>query len=194
MTKKEKILLSSLKILSEKGFENTKLEDIARDAGVGKGTLYLYFKDKDDLYISSITYLMHKWAEDAGRIIEQEKDALSKLGIYIERTLESIINNKAFARIIMRELPNYVMKAKKQNIKLPLKMYAQRRDHLIKIIEQGIKDKAFRDVESDIMANIIIGSLNSFMMTYIIESNDIDKDKMKSYKRIIIDMLKKEDQ
>lgn len=193
MNKKEKILLSSLKILSEKGFENTKLEDIARDAGVGKGTLYLYFKDKDDLYISSITYLMHKWAEDAGKIIEQEKDALSKLEIYIERTLESIINNKAFARIIMRELPNYVMKAKKQNIKLPLKMYAQRRDHLIKIIKQGIREKVFINVESDIMANIIIGSLNSFMMTYIIESNDIDKDKMKSYKRIIIDMLKKED-
>jgi len=41
---------AALEVFSEKGFASAKLEEIARRAGVSKGTLYLYFKDKEDLF------------------------------------------------------------------------------------------------------------------------------------------------
>lgn len=194
MNKKENIMISSLRILSDKGMEKTKLDDIARDAGVGKGTIYLYFKNKNDLYISSITYLMNRWIDEAGKIVNMDTDARNKLSVYIDRTLTEVNKNKSFARILMRELPNYIIKAKKEKMKKPLKMYSMRSSHLASIIRQGISEGVFKDNDTDVLANIIIGSLNSFIMTYIIESANMDKKKLGTYKKLILDMLKKEDQ
>ena len=47
--KEEKILDSAFKLFLEKGINATSIQDIANDAGIGKGTFYLYFKDKYDL-------------------------------------------------------------------------------------------------------------------------------------------------
>ncbi|HZC37137.1 MAG TPA: helix-turn-helix domain-containing protein, partial [Sphingomicrobium sp.] len=44
------ICAAALQVFAEKGFAAAKLDEIARRAGVSKGTLYLYFKDKEDLF------------------------------------------------------------------------------------------------------------------------------------------------
>src|SRR5438876_10377225 len=51
-SKRERILEAAVKIFAEKGFYNAKVSEIARIAGVADGTIYLYFKSKDDLLIS----------------------------------------------------------------------------------------------------------------------------------------------
>lgn len=50
--KRERILDGALKAFAKKGFYNTKVSEIASEAGVADGTIYLYFKNKDDLLIS----------------------------------------------------------------------------------------------------------------------------------------------
>ena len=50
--KREKILQGALEAFAKKGFYNTKVSEIADEAGVADGTIYLYFKNKDDLLIS----------------------------------------------------------------------------------------------------------------------------------------------
>ena len=47
--KRESLLRQSFQLFTEKGFQNTSISDIAKNAGVAKGTFYLYFKDKYDL-------------------------------------------------------------------------------------------------------------------------------------------------
>lgn len=49
MTKKEKIIRSAIKLFCTLGFQNTSTTKITKDAGVGTGTLFLYFKSKDEL-------------------------------------------------------------------------------------------------------------------------------------------------
>src|SRR3990172_11532540 len=46
---KEQILQTACRLIHRKGFNNTSLEDILRESGVGKGNFYYYFKSKDDL-------------------------------------------------------------------------------------------------------------------------------------------------
>jgi TetR/AcrR family fatty acid metabolism transcriptional regulator len=47
---KEKIIIAAVKVFTRRGFFETRVEDIARCAGIAKGTVYLYFKDKPSLY------------------------------------------------------------------------------------------------------------------------------------------------
>jgi len=48
--KRQDILQAAMALFMDKGFQNTKMEDIAIDAGVGKGTLYEYFENKQDIF------------------------------------------------------------------------------------------------------------------------------------------------
>ncbi|MEO0302002.1 MAG: TetR/AcrR family transcriptional regulator [candidate division WOR-3 bacterium] len=61
MENKNKILESAISVFLEKGFYNARVEDIAEKAGIAKGTVYLYFKDKRDLFLSSIRYEIEKF-------------------------------------------------------------------------------------------------------------------------------------
>ena len=54
--KEKKILDSALKLFTEKGFKNTSIQEIVDNAGVAKGTFYLYFKDKYDIQDYLVTY------------------------------------------------------------------------------------------------------------------------------------------
>ncbi|MBP1154612.1 MULTISPECIES: TetR/AcrR family transcriptional regulator [unclassified Paenibacillus] len=48
--KRDKIIESALKLFEEKGYHSTKISDIVQDAGMAKGTFYLYFKSKEDMF------------------------------------------------------------------------------------------------------------------------------------------------
>jgi AcrR family transcriptional regulator len=56
--KRRLIMQAALKIFSKKGYSPTALEEIAQEAGIAKGTLYLYFKDKEDLISSTLMYVL----------------------------------------------------------------------------------------------------------------------------------------
>jgi TetR/AcrR family transcriptional regulator len=53
-SKRTTIIRAALKLFARGGFEATSVDDIARETGFGKGTLYLYFKDKEDLYFNTL--------------------------------------------------------------------------------------------------------------------------------------------
>lgn len=194
MNKKERIMKATLKELSEKGFEKSRLQDIADKAGVGKGTLYLYFKDKEELYISSMEYLMQQWYANAQKVIDKETDAETKINEYFDVTLKGIVKNRSFAKIIMREMPSFLLKVKTRDDHGPIKMYKLRSSQIAEVIEQGKREGAFMDMDTEIAAGIVIGSLNTFMMQYIIFSDKFTEEIFNKYKYVIINMLKKGEQ
>jgi len=59
------ILESSRKIFSEKGYYETYVEDVIREARVGKGTFYRHFESKEELFIALLLYFLNKWEEVA---------------------------------------------------------------------------------------------------------------------------------
>jgi AcrR family transcriptional regulator len=56
--KRQLIMRAALKIISKNGYSPTALDEIAQEAGIAKGTLYLYFRDKEDLISSTLIYVL----------------------------------------------------------------------------------------------------------------------------------------
>lgn len=74
--KRRRIMEAALKIFSRKGYTPAAVDEVAAEAGIGKGTLYLYFKDKEDLFFSTIMSVI----EDLASIIQSEiTDTLSPI-------------------------------------------------------------------------------------------------------------------
>lgn len=72
LEKRERILQSAAKIFARKGFYNARISEIAKHAGVADGTIYLYFKNKDDILISV-------FEESVGKIIRSFRDKLKTI-------------------------------------------------------------------------------------------------------------------
>ena len=77
--KHQKILQAAIKVFSEKGFYNSRVSEIAKEANVADGTIYLYFKNKDDILISLFEEEFGKVVRDMRAALAREKDALQKI-------------------------------------------------------------------------------------------------------------------
>lgn len=88
LEKRAEILEAATKLFAAKPFHEVRLEDIASEAGVGKGTLYVYFQSKDDLYIRLIR---DGFARVAGKVregVSHAADARTKLAVIAQELVE----------------------------------------------------------------------------------------------------------
>lgn len=98
--KREQILRAALEVFKEKGYANTSIMDIAKHANMGKGTLYLYFKNKEELLYSvfmecSLIPTLVEWSFDLDAPLEQvlrnfAKDVLTDVKDFVSLLLMSI--------------------------------------------------------------------------------------------------------
>src|SRR4051794_32862865 len=77
--KRERILDAAVRVFAQEGFYNAKVSQIAHVAGVADGTIYLYFKSKDDLLISLFEDRMERVNENLRAALAAEVSACDRL-------------------------------------------------------------------------------------------------------------------
>ncbi len=102
--KHSKIITAATKVFAKKGFFNARISDIAKEAKVADGTIYLYFNNKFDILISVLEEEIGKIIEQIEKAIEKETDPEKMLTIFIERHLTAMKQNKNLAEVIHIEL------------------------------------------------------------------------------------------
>ena len=102
--KHSKIILASTKVFAKKGFFNARISDIAKEAKVADGTIYLYFNNKFDILISVLEEEIGKIIEQIKKAIEKETDPERMLTIFVQKHLSAMKNNKNLAEVIHIEL------------------------------------------------------------------------------------------
>jgi TetR/AcrR family fatty acid metabolism transcriptional regulator len=102
--KHQKILDSAIKVFGDKGFFNARISDIAKEAKVADGTIYLYFNNKYDI-------LLTLFEEEIQKLIIQIKDALAEeedprrmLHIFALNHMKLVIEKKELAEVLQMEL------------------------------------------------------------------------------------------
>jgi TetR/AcrR family fatty acid metabolism transcriptional regulator len=91
--KRNKIINAALEIFTEQGFHNTRLDDIAKEANVAKGTLYLYFKSKEDLFVHCLLDGSEKDTENAQKIIQSNESFKKRLKKLVILQAETFAHN-----------------------------------------------------------------------------------------------------
>src|SRR4026207_477233 len=92
--KRDRILQAAERVFASKGFFGAKVSDIADDAGVADGTIYLYFKSKDDLLISLFEAQMDRGPVELTRAMDGAERAPDKLRRFIHAYLELVADNR----------------------------------------------------------------------------------------------------
>lgn len=105
MENREKILLSALSVFLDKGFYKARIEDIAEKSGVAKGTVYIYFKDKRELFLSTIIYEIEKFYNGVEEIIKCELEPQKKLKNLLLLIYNSFYEKKKYYESAVRLWP-----------------------------------------------------------------------------------------
>src|SRR5690554_6191558 len=103
--KRERILEGALRAFAKKGFYNTKVSEIASEAGVADGTIYLYFKNKDDLLISLFEDRM-EWVIERleTELADSPGDVFEKLRQVVDMHFKLALEEPDLAEFITVEL------------------------------------------------------------------------------------------
>jgi len=102
--KRERILQAAERVFARRGFFAARVSEIAKDAGVADGTIYLYFKNKDDLLISLFEARMHQVNDELRAEVAKEKTPLAQLRAFIRRYLQLVADEPAAAEVLTIEL------------------------------------------------------------------------------------------
>lgn len=96
--RKKEIALATLEIFSEKGFEATSMSQIAKLAGIGKGTIYEYFESKEELIMSAIKAWVETVQSEVEKQLEGIDDPVECLRVYAHSTVAACAFDKRAIR------------------------------------------------------------------------------------------------
>jgi len=97
---REAIIEAAVHLFAVKGFNETKLEDVATLAEFGKGTIYNYFENKDDLLVSSFEYALARVSEYLEKQLSTVTDPLERLKLVVNAQFEHYQKNEDFLRVV----------------------------------------------------------------------------------------------
>lgn len=102
-TTRDRILDAALDVFYEKGFHLAKVDEIAERAGVGKGTLYRYFANKEKLFNELLQVRLQELEKKATAVLDGEDDVLTMIVKYLKIYFEFFDRNNRLYRLIVQE-------------------------------------------------------------------------------------------
>ena len=99
--RRNEIIAAALKVFGTKGFDAARAEDIAAQAGIAKGTLYLYFKSKEDIYAVAVQHAIAQLAERVDDRLKLAKGLRARVSAYVFSRLEFWLEQKSLYRLVL---------------------------------------------------------------------------------------------
>jgi TetR/AcrR family fatty acid metabolism transcriptional regulator len=158
------ILEAAVKVFARQGFFNSTVSKIAKEAGVADGTIYLYFKNKDDILVQFFNYKTKQVFEKFREEVNRTDDAIGKLRNLIRLHLEEFQRNRDMAIVYQVETHQNSRLAEAQ-IKAMSKMYF---DIISEIVEQGQAQGTIRkELYMGLVKRFIIGAVDEVINTWL---------------------------
>ena len=175
VSKRNAIIEAAIEIFSQKGFHRTKISDIAEQANVADGTVYLYFCNKDDLLMQAFDEVMQKLLEHLRAVQKHNTSPIEKLHQAIRIQIELLIENPRLGRFLvieMRQTPEFYEKYPQYQ---PLKEY-------LGLIESfcraAIKKGEIRNVNISALLSIIYGTIDFVITRWLLLNEKCDLEHM----------------
>jgi TetR/AcrR family fatty acid metabolism transcriptional regulator len=167
--KRERILDAAVRVFAQEGFYNAKVSQIAHAAGIADGTIYLYFKSKDDLLISLFEDRMERINANLREALASEASAPARLRRVVRLHLELIESNRHMAEVICVEL--------RQSSKF-IKEYANPKfGEFLRLIANAVAEGQARgelraDLDPPIIARALFGALDEIALAWLVKGKD----------------------
>ncbi|WP_318978609.1 TetR/AcrR family transcriptional regulator [Effusibacillus dendaii] len=169
--KYEAILAAAINVIGQAGYHNAPISRIAREAGVADGTVYLYFKNKEDVLISILSEAIGRIRTEIEARFQTETDPIRKLHHLVTVYFEGLAHNKSLAAVTQIHL-RQADQAMRRQIGDIIRPYYQLIDH---IIQDGIDKGIFRPtIDHRIARRMIFGTMDETITAWVLTGAKYD--------------------
>jgi len=161
------ILEAGEKLFAKKGFYPTTMEEVARAAGLAKGTIYLHFNDKRDLFFSIIEKKLDILLEKIEKEMRKDEFPSQRIKLAIGIHLRFLEENRDFFKI-MQALPESLKQEMERKLKgRVIEKQSRYVEILDQLIRKGIRNQEIKPLDSRKLAVILVGMMHSLTIYWI---------------------------
>ena len=169
--KYKQIIDAAIIVIAENGYHQSQVSKIAKQAGVADGTIYLYFKNKEEILVSVFEEKMEIFAENLKEIIQQEISSSEKLYKMIENHFRVLSSDHHLATVTQLEL-------RQANLALRLRINAVLRNYLVlldTILKEGIEQGEFdHTIDIRLARQMVFGTIDETTTTWVMNEHKYD--------------------
>ncbi|MGI9553292.1 MAG: TetR/AcrR family transcriptional regulator [Thermodesulfobacteriota bacterium] len=167
LSKKNNIIRIAAKLFSDKSFHDVTMDEIAEQVGVAKGTLYLYFSSKENLYLEILEHTFDSIESLLEAEVAKSDSAPEKLKKVLAIIIKFYRENIDVLKILSRDETHIIQ----EHHELTEKWRLRRINLYDKIIKKGITEGSFKTTNSELAALILYGSVGAVMVFYDLEKS-----------------------
>jgi TetR/AcrR family fatty acid metabolism transcriptional regulator len=163
--KPQQIIDAAVRVFARNGFYNSRVSDIAREAGIASGTIYLYFKTKDEILVTLFREKMAGFVSALRKEISGEPDAPAKLRRLVRLHFETLEGRPELAEVVQLELrqgQKFFRGASAQEISAYF-------DLIGSVLEEGVAAGVFRrDLPVKVATKVLFGAMDQLTTSWVL--------------------------
>jgi len=165
--KKKQIVHAAIAVFARTGINSAKMADIAEAAGVGKGTIYEYFRSKDEVFAEAFNFFQEEIEAAVGRRIWRLQDPEGKLRAVIQAFVEISQQNTDFIEI-MFDFWAEGIRTRHETVDLK-SVYDKYRQDIASFMDEGVRTGVFRPVNSALVASAILAAMDGLALQWFVD-------------------------
>ena len=163
--KPQQIIHAAVRVFARKGYYNSRVADIAREAGIAAGTIYLYFKTKDDILVTLFRDKMAEFVDALRKAIAGEPDAASKVRRLVSLHFRMLEENPDLAEVVQVELrqgQKFFRGASGQEIGAYFALISS-------VLEEGVAEGRFRPgLPVKVATKMLFGAMDQMATSWVL--------------------------
>ena len=161
-----RLLEAAKKLFSEKGYYNTQISHIIDEAGVARGTFYLYFKSKEEIFREILREVVKELRERI-KVVDLSEDPIEQVKENIERVIELALEEKDLARIVLQR------NCDPKLFSIINEFFEEVRRLIKGSLDKGIELGLVRPCDTEIVARSVMGALKEIIVG-LLEREGVD--------------------
>ncbi len=163
--KPQQIIDAAVRVFARNGYYSSRVSDIAREAGIASGTIYLYFKTKDEILVTLFRHKMAEWVASVRKAIADEQDPVAKIRRIVELHFKVIEDNPELAEVVQVELrqgQKFFRGASAREVSAYF-------DVIQAVLEEGIAaGRVRRDLPVKIATKMLFGAMDQLATSWVL--------------------------
>jgi len=173
--RKDQIMNAAEEVFTQKGLDNARMDDIAEETGLSKGTLYLYFKSKDDLIAAILDRIFQREFRAFGNVDLSTMSATDAIWLFTDTVIKDI---KVILRLMPIAYEFLALAFRNKVVQKALKIYLNRyMDIFTPTIQRGIETGEFRQVDVKEVGIAIGAIVEGTLLLWIYDSSMVEPEK-----------------
>ncbi|MDD9949945.1 MAG: TetR/AcrR family transcriptional regulator [Zetaproteobacteria bacterium] len=169
--RKEQIVKATIHCITQHGYDNFSMQDVARKAGISKGIIHYYFLNKDDLMMSVLENVSTRIEASVLHTLEKYSGAEKRLQIFVEACLDTVQNTKEYYQVSFDFWSQVQQKTEVRN--LFLSHYERLRKICSDILQEGIHEKSFQNIDVSDFSNFILSIIDGISLQYLLNGSQV---------------------